>query len=320
MAQLNGLPVYFIKIDDSLDSNQGIDMVSLVDYPAIESNWVAMSNEKKFTFNADKQMLYGAILIPNQPIYRFSAEMGEYYVVFTEAEIIKLVRKFQAQQKTVNLNYQHKKDSQLSNAVIQEIWLTGKTDKSQDLGFNFPPNTAMVGAYIGDSKFWAEEVKSGNVRGFSIEGFLDMEMSKIKTKYKMEVKTTDGMIIMTDAETLAVGADVYFINEAGDQMPVADGDYMLDNAQTISVVAGKVTEIADTPTEETEEGLGEAETAIIQSAMKSQIDELKAELEAIKLSITNKPAAAPATQVTEPKTVETKMSAIERVKQLINNK
>lgn len=320
MAQLNGLPVYFIKIDDSLDSSQGIDMVSLVDYPAIESNWVALSNERKFTFNADKQMLYGAILIPNQPIYRFSAEMGEYYVVFTEAEIIKLVRKFQAQQKTVNLNYQHKKDSQLSNAVIQEIWLTGKTDKSQDLGFNFPVNTAMVGAYIGDSKFWAEEVKSGNVRGFSIEGFLDMEMSKIKTKYKMEVKTTDGMTIITDAETLAVGADVYFINEAGDKMPVADGDYMLDNAQTISVVGGKVTEVADTAADTAEEGLNAEETAIIQSAMKSQIDALKAEIEAIKLSITNKPAAAPATQVTEPKTVETKMSAISRVKQLINNK
>jgi len=292
MAQLNGLPVYFIKIDDSLDSNQGIDMVSLVDFPAIESNWVAMSNEKKFTFNADKQMLYGAILIPNQPIYRFSADMGEYYVVFTEAEIIKLVRKFQAQQKTVNLNYQHKKDSQLANAVIQEIWLTGKTDKSQDLGFNFPINTAMVGAYIGDSKFWANEVKTGNVRGFSIEGFLDMHLKTNKHKYKMEIKATDGTTIVTDAEAITTGIEVYLLDDAGAKVQIPDGEYTLDSGDVLVIAGSKITEIKPT---NPDEKLSEGEVAVIQSAMKSQIEELKAQIEELKTKFSQIPAAKPVT-------------------------
>lgn len=299
MAQLNGLPVFFIKIDESLDSNQGIDMISCVDYPAIESNFVALSNAKRFAFNADKQMLYGAILIPNQPIYRNDPKMGEYYVIFKEEEIIKMVRKFQAQQKTINLNYQHKNDSQIKNAVIQEIWLTGTSDKSKDFGFDFPVNTAMIGAYIGDAKFWAEEVKTGNVKGFSIEGFLDMEMKKLNKHKFMDVKTKDGAytISTTDA-AFAVGSPVTVT--AADGTTVTDGSFDLDNGSTIDVVAGKVTEIADTAADAAEEGgLSAEEVKVIQAAMKAVIDPLNAKIEALELKLSQTPGTTPKTTVVD---------------------
>lgn len=308
MASLNGLPVFFIKIDESLESNQGIDMISCVDYPAIESNFVALNDVKRFAFNQDKQMLYGAILIPNQPIYRNDPKMGEYYVIFTEEEIIKMVRKFQAQAKTVNLNYQHQKDSQLKNAVIQEIWLTGKTDKSQDLGFDFPVNTAMIGAYIGDAKFWAEEVKSGNVKGFSIEGFLDMEMKKLKQKYKMEVKSSDGAYtITTQDDTFTVGADV--VITATDGTTVAEGSFKLDNGSTITVAEGKITGIEDSPSEPEGE-LSKEEVAVIQSAMKSQMDAMSAKIEALELKLSNMPAAKPKTDIKEPEVKENQFETL----------
>lgn len=318
MASLNGLPVFFIKIDESLDSNQGIDMISCVDYPAIESNFVALKDSKRFTFNADKQMLYGAILIPNQPIYRNDPKMGEYYVVFTEEEIIKMVRKFQAQQKTVNLNYQHQKDSQLKNAVIQEIWLTGKSDKSKDLGFDFPVNTAMIGAYIGDSKFWNEEVKTGNVKGFSIEGFLDMEMKKLKHKYNMEVKTSDGAyVITTQDDTFTVGATV--VITATDGTTVAEGTFKLDNGSTIVVEAGTITAIEDSPSEPEGE-LSQEEVAVIQSAMKSQIDELKGMIETLSQKFSNIPASQPLTNTPAPEVKESKFEALRSILNKHKNK
>jgi hypothetical protein len=318
MASLNGLPVFFIKIDESLESNQGIDMISCVDYPAIESNFVALSNIKNFAFNADKQMLYGAILIPNQPIYRNDPKMGEYYVIFTEQEIVKMVRKFQAQAKTVNLNYQHQKDSQLKNAVIQEIWLTGKNDKSQDLGFDFPINTAMIGAYIGDSKFWADEVKTGNVKGFSIEGFLDMEMKKFKHTYKMEVKTSDGAYTLsTQDDTFTVGAEVTIT--ATDGTTVNEGTFNLDNGSTIVVAAGTITAIEDSPSEPEGE-LSNEEVAVIQSAMKSQIDELKGMIETLNQKFSNLPASQPITKTVEPEVKESKFEALRTILNKHKNK
>lgn len=228
MAVLNGLPVYNILISEDLENKTGLDFISLVDYPAIEKNWIAMGDHKKpmiFSVDEDKQMLYGPILIPDMPIYRYDKEIGEYYVVFSASEIEKLVRKFQAQQKTINLNYQHQKDSQIKEAVIQEIWLTGTKDKSQDMGFDLPEKSAFIGTYIGNKKFWTDEVKTGNVRGFSIEGFLDMEMSKLK-KHNMSsqkfaaYKTADG------------NGDVYIDGE------IAADNYVFSNYPSVTLVNG----------------------------------------------------------------------------------
>lgn len=228
MAELNGLPVYNIKISEDLGNNTGIDFISLVDYPAIESNWIAMGDHKKpmkFVASEDKQLLYGPILIPGLPIYRFDKELGEYYVVFSAEEIQKIVRKFQASQKTINLNYQHQKDSQLKQAVVQEIWLTGAKDKSQDLGFDLPANTAFVCTHIGDTEFWDNEIKTGNVKGFSIEGFLDMELKKL-IKQKMEKQN------FTAYKQADGGDDVFIDGE------IAVDNYVFSNWPSVTLVNG----------------------------------------------------------------------------------
>lgn len=264
---MDKLPVYRIKINEDLNSNEGIDFVSLVDYPAIESNWIAMSKApQKFFFDQDKQMLYGAILIPDKKIYRFSEDMGEYWVEFPEGEVIKLVRKLQAQKKSVNLNYQHKKDSQLSNAVIQEIWLTGKSDKSKDFGFDFPVNTAMVGVHIGDAKFWNDEVKTGNVKGFSIEGWLDMELAMIKNKTR---KCTLGAIQKYDIVKRAANNDLYISGE------VKVGNYVYYNQPQIVLIGEQQQELR-TPIWENDVELADGRVLVLECGKIIQIVEASA--------------------------------------------
>lgn len=317
---MDKLPLYKIKVNEDLTSNEGIDFVSLVDYPAIESNWIAFNKQPQKTyFDTDKQMLYGAILIPDKPIYRFSQDMGEYNVTFPVESVIALVRKLQAQKKTINLNYQHQKDSQITDAVIQEIWLTGVKDKSQDFGFNHPVNTAMVGVYIGDKKFWNEEVKSGNVKGFSIEGFLDMELKSIKHKMNTQkfvsATTTEGVVVKTDAETIEVGVEVYTEDEAGTKTPAPDGMHTLDNGMTITVEGGKVTEISEAATEE---GLDAETVEVIQKAVAPIIAEMQknfdAQLAALKVELSNQPAGEPAK---EENAAPVQMNAVEKVKVLL---
>lgn len=317
---MDKLPLYKIKVNEDLTSNEGIDFVSLVDYPAIESNWIAFNKQPQKTyFDTDKQMLYGAILIPDKPIYRFSQDMGEYNVTFPVESVIALVRKLQAQKKTINLNYQHQKDSQITDAVIQEIWLTGVKDKSQDFGFNHPVNTAMVGVYIGDKKFWNEEVKSGNVKGFSIEGFLDMELKSIKHKMNTQkfvsATTTEGVVVKTDAETIEVGVEVYTEDEAGTKTPAPDGMHTLDNGMTITVASGKVTEISEAATEE---GLDAETVEVIQKAVAPIIAEMQknfdAQLAALKVELSNQPAGEPAK---EENAAPVQMNAVEKVKVLL---
>lgn len=328
MAQLNGLPVFYIKVDESLESNQGIDFISLVDYPAIESNWVALSKETKFSFNADKQLLYGAILIPDQPIYRFDKKMGEFYVVFTKEEIVKMVRKFQAQQKTINLNYQHKNDSQIANAVVQEIWIVENPDKSSKYVPNLPEGSAFVVAHIGDSQFWNQEVKTGNVKGFSIEGFLDMEMKSINNKMEnqkfVEAVTSSGTL-KTDAESFAPGVACTLVGTDGTEQKAPAGEYTLDNGTKITIdEMGNVTDVVEVPSSD----LNSEEIAVVQKAveplmaeMSKQIAELKAQLEEVKTKFSQTPAAKPATSKDEPAASEpSKFEKIHKLKEILNKK
>lgn len=318
---MDKLPVYSIKVDSDLNSSQAIEFVSLVDYPAIESNWVALSKLKKFSFNKERQMLYGAIMIPDMKIYRNDNQLGEYYVVFSKEEIEKLVRKFQAQGKTVNLNFMHQKDSQIKDVVIQEIWIAGKSDKTKDLGIDVPEGSAIIGAYIGNKEFWDNEVKTGNVMGFSIEGWLDMEIKQ--KKYKMSkqkfatANTKDGVVITTPDEAMQVGSEVFTTNAEGTEMPLEDGTYELENGQSIVVVAGKISEIM----EATEEGeLTDEEMAALSKMFSKVLKPLNDKIAELEVRLSQIPATKSATEKKDekPAAKETALNKINKVKQLIN--
>jgi predicted GNAT superfamily acetyltransferase len=89
------IPVFKIIIDEN-DEMTGVDMISLVDEPAMEVNWLKMSKLKNLDFqaNKDKKMLYGVFIMPDQKIERYDENLGKYYVIFEKTEIEKIVIKF----------------------------------------------------------------------------------------------------------------------------------------------------------------------------------------------------------------------------------
>lgn len=257
MKTLNGLPVYKMTINED-GTDTGVEFISLVDMPAIEVNWVAMSDKikKLYAASEDKQILYGPAMIPDFPIYRVDEKLGEYYVVFTADEIEKIFRKFNKEQRTLGINYMHQDNSQVKSAVITEQWKINDkaNDYSNALGFDLPVGTRMVGVYIEDSEFWKKEIKSGNVRGFSIEGFLNLEMAKInkntitkmnKIKMNAEIKTMDGVILFTPADSFIEKSGVFIVDADGNQTPAADGDMVLENGATITVKDGVITAVVE---------------------------------------------------------------------------
>lgn len=256
MATYNNLPLYNMTIDPN-DDFTGVDFISFVTEPAIEKNFVAFNKgkviEKKYKFNKEKQYVSGPFMIPDMPIYRFDAEIGEYYVTFSKETIEHIVKKFMAQQRTLAFNYQHEENSQIENAIMIENWFVGKNDKVKDLGYNDLPEGTWFGTvFVNNEKFWNENVKTGDVKGFSIEGWLNMELSKIenknkikesmsKRKFKSEVKTVDGLVIYADS--FEVGSEVFTVDAEGNETPAADGDYTLEDGSVLKVVGGKIIEI-----------------------------------------------------------------------------
>ena len=68
---------------------------------------------------------------------------------------------------------------------------------------------------------------------------------------KFAVATLDsGQEIQTDAEAFAVGVAVFVVNDEGEQIPLPDGDYTLQDGSTLVVAEGAVTEVKEAEAEE----------------------------------------------------------------------
>lgn len=167
-------------IIDPKDEQSGIDAVSVVESPAIEENFVALSKHEVELKEVDKEkrILMGAALIPNKKIYRVNAKKEEYYIYFSENTVRQAMELFFKNGNQSNATYEHK--NAIQGMTVVESWLIDdpKSDKSQLYGFSLPKGTWMISMKVDNDEVW-NDVKLGKIKGFSIEGYFadKLEMS-----------------------------------------------------------------------------------------------------------------------------------------------
>lgn len=164
---------YKMFIDEE-DQETGVFAISLVENPAIEENWIYLSKQHKIMLseaNNEKRLLIGPVLIPNKEIPRIDQETGEEYdIVFDEAVIEKAAQLFLQRQHNNDSTLEHGKP--IDDISIVESWIiaNSKADKSNAYGLSYPKGTWMVMAKVNNDDIWEDYVKTGKVKGFSLEG------------------------------------------------------------------------------------------------------------------------------------------------------
>ena len=166
------------------DSNEelAIDAISLVTDPAIEVDFVYFNKGKNnltlAKIDEEKRMLVSPALIPNKNIYRYNAQTDQdYYVFFSKETVRKASEMYLKHNNHHKATYQH--EERVSGVLTVESWIKedDKYDKSIAYGFDLPIGTWFVKMRIDNDDMW-EKIKSGELKGLSIEGyFVDkMEM------------------------------------------------------------------------------------------------------------------------------------------------
>ena len=174
-----------------LDDQQmasGIDAISIVEAPAIESNFIALkSHEIKFAqVDAEKRILMGPVLIPDKPIFRkqvMNGEMQEFYVYFSKDTVRKASQMFLLKGNQGNATIEH--ELAVQGVCMVETWIKEdmEKDKSAIYGMNDPIGTWMGCLKVTNDEVWAD-AKNGKFKGFSIEGYFadkSMPLSKVET-------------------------------------------------------------------------------------------------------------------------------------------
>ena len=166
-------------IIDEQEKLFGVDAVSIVEFPAIEENFIALNKNLELAkVDTEKRILMGAALIPNKNIYRRNGE-DEYYIFFSDDTVRKASELFLMNSNQNNATLEH--DKKLKDLSVVESWIVEDTemDKSKKYGLNAPVGTWMVSMKVNNEQIWNDFVKTGKVKGFSIEGYFSdkLEMS-----------------------------------------------------------------------------------------------------------------------------------------------
>lgn len=251
------LPVYEALISSEDD---GIITISLVDEPAVESDFVCFSKDAgKQSFalsDASEHLITGCLMKAETPIYR-NDNGYEYYIVFSKETIKKMAQKMLSDGSFKNIDTQHNGELLPQGALtLTELYIKD-SNKGIDPNFvDIPDGSLMTTFKVNSDDIWNECLNGDFLNGFSLEGFFNTKQvdfsiikpNKIKS-FKMRIKELLRRMLAQFGEVSMDELTLYYEGdgelEVGtvvtdiDGNPVADGEY--HNAEmTVTVMDGKV--------------------------------------------------------------------------------
>lgn len=171
MAKLETIELFI----NETEASDGIDAISLVKFPAIEENWVAL-NKHKIEFKSideDKKIIIGLALVPDKEIYRRNGE-HEYNIIFSKDTVKKAAQLYLKRLKVNNATLEHEKE--VKGISVVESWIVEnpEMDKTNLYGLNAVEGAWAVIMSIQNEDVW-REVKDGTYLGLSVEGYFSDE-------------------------------------------------------------------------------------------------------------------------------------------------
>ena len=146
--------------------------------------------------------------MPNKPIFRMDGE-EEFYVYFSENTIRKASDMFFQKAKQNNATLEH--EVGINGLTVVESWIIEDEthDKSRKYGMELPVGTWMVSMKVNNPEIWDGFVKTGKVKGFSIEGYFVDKLNMSSQSF-----TDEDEITMLTAIVLAATDESSFVKWA----------------------------------------------------------------------------------------------------------
>jgi len=255
-------------------TNKGVYGISLVENPAMEGLFIALSKDEKIQFktvDAEKRIIVGLVLEPNKPIYR-NQNGEEFNIVFSDQTVEELCYGFTKNQNNSNSTIEHDIEQKIVGLTFVENWIVRdeKMDTSLTFGLNPKKGSWMSIAKVDSDEIWNDYTKTEKVKGFSIDAMLSLEEVNLKTNINMseqaktnsllekillafnpakteiklgEVMLMDGSVkIEFEGDVLEAGKSCWVTAEDGTKVPVPVGEHPLEDGTILVVVTEGIVE------------------------------------------------------------------------------
>ena len=191
IVTIGGIPVYNAIISDA---ETGMFKISLVDDPAVMSNFQAFDKQNIPQMYAiqdeEKRLVRGVVMRADFPIYRRDDKMGEYYIIYKADQIRIMAEKYLAESRQNDVNVMHKKDSDVDGVQMVQYFIKG--DGVSVEGFDECADGSLFAEFhIINDDIW-DDIKAGTYKGFSLEGIFDMQPETDADEIQNIVDKLDG--------------------------------------------------------------------------------------------------------------------------------
>jgi hypothetical protein len=195
----NKLPIFYATINETLTGldlkEQGIQSIALVDSPAMLTEWLMFekqNHQMKFSLNEEQKIITAPVIIADLPIYRKVEEpkgsglMKEFYVVYKKATNMQILQKYMIDGNQKKIKLTHETNDLSKGVFVFEVFMSDESRGiSQPKGFDLPDGTIFCSMKINNPTIW-EQVKKGEVKGISLEGFFDLQQEVDLTHDEIE--------------------------------------------------------------------------------------------------------------------------------------
>ena len=262
------IPVFEAEINEPID---GIFKISLVDAPAVESNFFYFEKQNKeikhSIQNEEQRIVSGVLMRADFPIYRYDNTIGEYYIRYSKETIKKMAEKMLLDGTQNNINLFHTEGTDVDGVNLLEIFIKDSSKGISPVGFEDIEEGSLFCSYkVENDSVW-DAIKDGTFMGFSLEGIFTIDIENKVDEFKKQskihknnimntitkkmmnaivkfgsVNTDKGELFWVGEAELEIGDELFKDTEDG-RVKVEDGEYKTERGDVIVVTDGLVSEI-----------------------------------------------------------------------------
>lgn len=193
IVTIGGIPVYDAVMSDT---DCGMLKISLVDDPAVMSNFQAFDSNKKLMMysveSEEKRLVLGVVMRADFPIYRIDERAGEYYIIYKAETIREMAEKYLAENRQNNINLMHQEGSDVEGVQMVQYFIKDTAKGISPEGYeDIKDGSLFAEFHVVNDEIW-DAIKEGTYQGFSLEGIFALSPEQDKQNVSEIVDSLDG--------------------------------------------------------------------------------------------------------------------------------
>lgn len=193
IVTIDNIPVYDAIIEDD---ECGMMRISLVDDPAVMSNFLAFDRHKTQVLYAiqdeEQRKVLGVVMRADFPIYRRDNDRGEYYIIYKADTIAQMAEKYLLESRQNDVNLDHDDDKVVDGVQMVQYYIKDTAKGIVPAGFDDIADGSLFAEFhVVNDDVW-QEIKDGTYKGFSLEGIFALAPEEDEDEVQTIVDSLDG--------------------------------------------------------------------------------------------------------------------------------